>query len=420
MEKQSVIIIGGGAAGLMAANELANEYDVTILEAKERLGGRIWSTTLSDLPHTIEAGAEFIHGHQQLTLLLLKHAGIEYQPVKGKMYYKEKGSAHEQNEMIVGWDELLRKMKMVKDDMTLFDFLHKYFGDDDQADLRRHAINYAEGFDLVDIKKASVQALYNEWQNEEEENFRIPAGYKALIDFLRQECIQKGCRILTGKPVIQIDWEKDEVTVYTTDEEKFWGNKLIVAVPLSILAKTIGELAINFTPPLDDHIRAASEIGVGKVIKAVLLFKERFWKKDLGFAFSDEIFPTWWTQLPANDLTLTGWAGGSRAEQLKDHTHDELLQKAITSLSAIFDTSKADIKNNLKDAAIFNWQSDELGLQGYSYSTLQSAAARKLLNTSVNDTIFFCGEGLYDGKSPGTVEAALVSGKEVAARVRYK
>ncbi len=417
MKKESIIIIGGGAAGLMAAKDLANKYDVIILEAAPRLGGRILSKTSTHSSKIIEAGAEFIHGHQKLTLELLKEAGIKYTPVEGKMYHKEKGKLEEQTEMIEGWDELLKQMKKIKTDMTMHDFLQAYFGNDDQADLRRHATYYAEGFDLADVKKASVQSLYKEWSNEEYENFRIPTGYGALIDFLKKECEKKGCDILADNLVKQIDWEKNEVTVYANDDQKYFGNKVIVTVPLAVLKRAGDKLSINFTPPLDEYIKAANDIGMGAVIKVVLQFHRRFWKEDLGFIFSEEIFPTWWTQLPDTSPVLSGWVGSTKAEQLCDQSDEQVLEKAILSLSSIFEISHDDIKNNLQEADIFNWQSDELGLYGYSYNTLRTPAARQLLNTPIDQTIFFAGEGLYAGKSPGTVEAALASGKEVAARV---
>ena len=417
MEKQSVIIVGGGAAGLMAAKELAGEYDVIILEASSRLGGRIWSRQTVYSSGIIEAGAEFIHGHQKQTIQLLKEAGIQYVPVEGKMYRKEKGFWKEQTEMIEGWDQLLKQMKKLKTDMTLQDFLGNYFSNDDEVDFRRHVISYAEGFDLADIKKVNVKSLYEEWSNEEDENFRIPAGYGALITFLQEECEKKGCRILTGHAVKQIDWEKNKVTIYTDAGEKYHADKLIVTVPLKVLAKTGGPASINFTPPVDEYSKAADKIGAGSVVKVILGFQDRFWKEDTGFIFSDEMFPTWWTQLPDTRPVLTGWVGGPQAERLSNHNDKQILKKAILSLAAIFEKHPAELKNNIEEAVVINWQREETALYGYSYNTLKISAARQLLNQPVDDTIFFAGEGLYEGASPGTVEAALISGKEAAAKL---
>jgi monoamine oxidase len=417
MDKQTVIIVGGGAAGLMAARELAGHYHIIVLEARPQLGGRIRSQSIPGSSRVIEAGAEFIHGRLPLTMQLAEQAGIGYVPVEGKMYRKEKGQWKEQEEMIEGWDKLLRQMKHIKQDMTMYDFLHRYYGTDQYADLRRHATAYAEGFDVADIKKVSVHSLYKEWSEEEQdENFRIPAGYAALIGFLQEECEKKGCRIITNRTVKQVDWEANEVTVYTL-QEKYQAQKVIITIPVSVLCRAASKVSINFTPPLDNYIAAAGEVGVGAVIKVVLQFHQPFWKEDTGFVFSDEAVSTWWTQLPDTSPVLTGWVGGPRAAQLSDQDEEEILEKALFSLSAIFDRSVKELKENLQEAAVFNWQQEEEALGAYSYAMPGTAEARQLLNTPVANTIFFAGEGYYEGPSPGTVEAALVSGQQAAAKV---
>jgi monoamine oxidase len=360
MEKETVIIVGAGAAGLMAARELIGEYNVIVLEASARVGGRVWSKPLQDTATIVEAGAEFIHGHQSETLKLLKQAGIECVAVEGKMYSKEKGILLEQTEMISGWDVLLEKMKKLKPDMSLEDFLHTYFPGNEHAGLRRHAMNYATGFDLADVRKASVLSLYNEWSHEEEDVFRIPAGYGALLNFLKEDCERKGCRVLMNHIVKQVDWEKNEVTVSTMDTHFFEGNKLIVTVPITILQKAAHRYSLNFTPPLDEYIQATNDIGMGAVVKVVIHFEKRFWKEDMGFVFCDEILPTWWTQLPDEKKILTGWAGGPGADRLSDHSNEEILEKSYLSLSSIFNCGLAELKDNTREAFVFNWQNEDL------------------------------------------------------------
>lgn len=418
MDRQTLIVVGGGAAGLMAARELADRYNIILLEARPQLGGRIRSLHLEDDPsQRVEAGAEFIHGSLPLTLQLLKEAGISRLPVEGKMYRKEKGAWDEQTEMMEEWDQLLGKMKRLEEDMTMHDFLQLYFSGNEYADLRRHVTAFTEGFDIADIKKASVRSLYKEWSKESGENFRVQGGYGALIDFLKEECEKKGCRILTSQTVKQIDWEKNEVTVYTATG-KYNAEKLIVTVPLGVLRSTAAAASINFTPPLDDYIKAAAEIGFGAVIKIVLQFQHRFWQEDAGFFLSDELIPTWWTQFPDTAPVLTGWAGGTRAEQLSVQMEDELLQKALFSLAAIFDKTTGELKKLLREAKIFNWQPDEYTMGAYSYAMPGTELARRILQTPVAGTVFFAGEALYDGSSGGTVEAALVSGKEAAEKCK--
>jgi monoamine oxidase len=385
--KKEVIIIGAGAAGLMAALELADDFSVTLLEARKVTGGRVRSHRSSLIPLIIESGAEFIHGKKQ-------------------------------NEMIEGWDELLKNMNSVGNDMTMAEFLDRFYGEAHYAELRRHTINFAEGFDVADVEKASVKALYEEWSHQEDKFFRIPAGYGELIKYLEAGCRNKGVVILTNQLVKQVDWESGEVTVLTEMVETYRANKAIITIPLPVLKQASGKASINFTPPLDAYIKAANEIGTGPVIKVVMLFRRRFWEKDMGFIFSEEIFPTWWTQLPDKTPMLTGWVGGPTAERLGKHNEEDIFEKALQSLASIFDKTVDELRTSVVESYVFNWVNDPYSLCAYSYAMPGTPAARELLCTPVDNTLFFAGEALYDGESPGTVEAALESGKEVAQKVR--
>jgi monoamine oxidase len=402
---KTVIVVGAGIAGLVTARELSSRYNIIIIEAANRVGGRIYTLEDKAFSSVIEAGAGFIHGEARHTLALLKEAGIRHLPVEGKMYRKEKGQWVEQEEMIEGWDELVKKMKKVKVDTTIYDFLQENYGDDKYADLRRHAIAFAEGFDIADVKKVSVKSLAREWAKADE-NYRIPSGYGALVRFLADDCTNKGCRIITGEPVTQIDWEPGEVTVYTKDK-KYYADKVIITVPISILQQALGKAVINFTPPLDEYVRAAQHVGFGQVIKVVAQFDSIFWKEDMGFVFSDEQFPTWWTQLPDKLPVLTGWAGGTKAVMMEGCSDEEMLEKALLSLANIFDLPLQTIKEKITAVRVFDWQKNTWSCGGYSYSMPETPAAREQLNKPVDNTIFFTGEAIHDGDSPGTVEGAI-------------
>jgi monoamine oxidase len=68
LRSEHIIIIGAGAAGLMAARELARAGKrVTILEARDRCGGRIYPLPAADFGYPAEGGAEFIHGEARVT-----------------------------------------------------------------------------------------------------------------------------------------------------------------------------------------------------------------------------------------------------------------------------------------------------------------------------------------------------------------
>jgi monoamine oxidase len=104
MEKEKIIIVGAGIAGLVLAGELAGRFDITLLEARKTAGGRIQTIYSNDFPLPLEAGAEFIHGQLKYTMALLKEAWIKYEATEGKMYRKQDGKWKEQDDMIEGWE----------------------------------------------------------------------------------------------------------------------------------------------------------------------------------------------------------------------------------------------------------------------------------------------------------------------------
>jgi monoamine oxidase len=416
MKEQSVIIIGGGICGLYAAKLLAAHCNVTILEANDRLGGRIWDMQESGFSAVVKRGAEFIHGNAELSFSLLKEAGIDYKEVDGKMYTLHAGAIKETDFFIEGWDELLQNMKGVNIDITLHEFLDYYFKEDKYAELRRQVMRYAEGYDIADPDKVSVMTLYNEW-SADEVTYQLSAGYGALVEHLVQQCKMLGVTIHTDKIVKQINWKDNKVTIVTEDESEFDAKKAIVTVPLGVLQKRNERASIEFSPTLDMHIAAAQKIGFGSVVKAVLEFKQPFWDTEAAFIFGDQLFQTWWTQMPYESNMLTGWAGGGKAKELSNFTEEELEGVALSSVAEIFGKPLAELKKNLKAIKITNWQQYEFSDGAYSYPTPATKEARAVLNTPASDTIYFAGEALFNGSFSGTVEAALLTAKSTSEHI---
>ena len=419
-----IIIIGAGAAGLIAARELLRKgRRVTLLEATGRTGGRIF-TLETDKPLLFEAGAEFVHGDLPLTLKLLREYRIGYYPTGWSMVAFEEGKLKKQDRSGVGWEELLKKMKGLRADIPLLEFLDNNFSGVEHAELRRRATRFAEGFDVADTRLASTKALFEEWTKEEGGQYRISGGYSKLTDALAKECLERGCRLITSEPVVRIGWKKNTVNVFTRTGSEFSGCKTIITAPLAVLDQQLGGgNGLTILPEIPRQLEAAAQIGYGSVIKILLEFNQPFWEaraKKARFIITDELIPTWWTQYPHPNHLLTGWIGGPRALELKHKTDEMILLVAQLSLSSVFGLPYAALHSSLIKSAVFNWGKFPYSLGAYSYPMLGTAGARKLLNSPVEETIFFAGEAVYSGSSQGTVEAALASGLGAARSVlRY-
>lgn len=415
---ERVIVIGAGAAGLMAARAMISRgIAVTVLESRTEAGGRIRSISAGEGRGVVEGGAEFIHGKLPETLALCNQAGIAYVETGGVTYRRNNGRWMEEDDMVDGWDDLMDKMSRAQPDDTLSAFLETHFPGDAYAALRKQATNYVQGFDLADPRRVSVQATYQEWSHEETENFRLPGGYMQLIHTLEDQCRAQGSEIHTAQTVTTVEWRQGAVVVQTRSGQRFEGTKVLTTVPVGLLASISHAQPIQFHPEIPEYRQAASDIGYGSVVRLMIDFKKRFWKEDTGFVLSDEAVPTWWTQFPINNNLLTGWAGGPRGERLAGMADEEIVAVALQSLANLYDRSFEELRSNVQQSFVFNWNRDIHAQGGYSFPTPASAAARRLLNQPMATTLYFAGEALYEGDHPGTVEAALVSGRQVADRI---
>jgi monoamine oxidase len=382
-----VLIIGAGASGLMAAWELVQAgKKVAIVEARDRIGGRINTHTDEQFSIPIELGAEFIHGDLELTQLLLKKAKAASIKISGEIWQKENEKLQKQEDFIEDYSRLEKKFKELKQDMPVSQFIKDYLEGSEYEEVRTTLKNYVEGYYAADIAKASTMALCKELTTSDDVQYRIEGGYVEVI----------------------------------TNQKTFAARKVLVTVPLGVLQS--GQ--INFFPSIDEKMKAAKSLGFGPVIKLVLQFENPFWQnrdftgnKDLerfSFLFSKEDVPTWWTQYPKKEALLTGWLAGPKAERLKNNTAQEILDKALHSLHSIFSVEIAYLKQILKGWQVANWTTDIYNCGGYAYDVVNGTALRKIVKEPLYNTLFFSGEALYEGPEIGTVEAALTSGRETA------
>lgn len=424
-----VLIIGAGAAGLMAAKELAgHNLQVTVLEARERIGGRI-HTLKEPFTFPAEGGAEFVHGKLKTTLNLAKEAGLEVIKMEGSFWRVEQGKWKEEETFIENEKKLMYELEKLQVDVTMADFLKENFADEKYRSMRHTLKKYIEGYDAADTTKASAMAFREERQHQQDVQFRIAGGYKPLTDWLFKKAVEKGATVHLSQLVKKVAWVKGAITL-TTSKDTFFADKVLVTVPLGVLQSSPDSAAhISFEPSLLSTMKAFSRLGFGAVIKVIMQFSHPFWRDppvmerigkqitDLSFLLSDASIPTWWTQYPIEEPLLCGWLAGPEAAALKDVNAATLLEKAYESLSQLFQVPIAQLKKWTTLSTIMNWTADAFTLGAYTFATTHTREAKKIALEPVEDTLYFAGEALYEGSEMGTVEAALVSGKQTAATI---
>lgn len=400
------IIVGAGPAGLYAAYLLAKRgRRCLLLEARSRIGGRAHSIKTPQVP-LIETGAEFVHGRLPVSMQLLAEAGLRFTKATGQ-WVSLKGGLASPDEETAQWAELMRKLGGLDADLSLQAFLDTEFSDNRYAWLRDRAISYAEGYDSADASRVSARALHEEWAGEDENQFRIDAGYSALWDYLADSIRAGGSEIRLGTEVRGIEAAAGRIRV-ASGPEIFEAQQVIVAVPLGVLQQE----RISIEPRGGEMREVFRQMGFGDVIKFVLVFREAFWEDHfpgLGFLMSGADIPTWWTQAPQERNVLTGWLAGRTARIRSGLATEILRDMAVDSLSALFSKPRDVLEALLLELHVFNWSADPLTGGAYAYETPEAAAAREKLRALAPEGVSFIGEYGYAGPSMGTVEAAFRS-----------
>ena len=236
---EHIVIVGAGAAGLMAARELARAGKrVTILEARDRCGGRIHPLPASEFGYAADGGAEFVHGEAPVTRDLLREAGLSVRAIEGTQWSFDgtkfsRGGRDNPQEA-----ELHAMLRDLKDDLTVAEFLRRHFAGDEYAGMRRSIERMVEGYDAADPESASTLALREEWMDGGlHTQGRVVGGYGALIAFLEAECRRDRVAMQFGCEVSAID-EGATIAVRCVGGEGFTCDKVILTVPLPLLARS--------------------------------------------------------------------------------------------------------------------------------------------------------------------------------------
>jgi monoamine oxidase len=416
-QAEHIIVIGAGAAGLMAARELARSGSkVTVLEARDRCGGRIHPLPAAEFGYPAEGGAEFVHGEAPVTHGLLREAGLSLLPIRGTRWTMEDGKLVRGESQDPLEAELHKALQELKNDLPVAEFLRRYFAGPEHDRLRHSIKRMVEGYDAADPERASTFALRDEWMDGGRSGqARIAGGYGALIDFLVAECCREGAAIRLGAAVTAIEAiDGGRVLVRCATGDTYVRDTVVLTVPLPLLQE------IALPDVVRERAAAAEHIGFGNVVKILLRFETRWWAdqrpdlRDLTFLLSDERIPVWWTQFPDERSVLTGWFGGPKTEAMAHLQEHQLIEGGIASLADIFGFPPQQLRQSLVAARAINWRNDRFACGAYSYATMGTRQAQAALTRADRNAVLFSGEALYRGKDMGTVEAALTSGLETA------
>jgi monoamine oxidase len=439
-KQADVMVIGAGIAGIAAASELSRKgLNVLVLEARDRIGGRICTLHPAAAGVPIELGAEFIHGRAPNLWKLVRGGGLTADQLTGEPWCSENASLRPCQDLFSEVDKIFEAMENTGRDSSFADFLRSR-GQEFSDQAKERAISYVEGFHASDQHRISVHSLIKSNQADEEiggdQQFRIAEGYDAVVRTLMQVASKHRFQLLLNTTVKKVSWSAGRVSVTTVSpdekQQEFFAPAAVITLPLGVLQAAPGSAgAVEFSPQLHRKRPALDGLEMGAATRVSVHFKSRFWteRKLIGgtvegdlfkmsflFAHQHE-FPTWWTMLPRQAPVLTGWAAGPRAKALAGCSKDEITQRAFSSLAAIFQVDIRMLEELVEAAYTHDWQADPLSRGAYSYALVGGTEAPHALAEPLADTLFFAGEATDFNGHHGTVHGALASGSRAAQEV---
>jgi monoamine oxidase len=426
-----VVVIGAGAAGLAAAAHLSRHgKSVCVLEARERVGGRIYSIRPRGNPFPLELGAEFIHGESEAIFEQLRLAGdVAVDAGQSRFRARRPGELQQAENLFETMKERLKRIPKPRTDVSFAEFLDKHRRSL-SPEIRNFATMLVQGYDGADPARASAKEILKEWGGgsaADAPTFRPQRGYGALMDSLvcsldpRHVCLQ------FHSIVTEVRWQRGQVKVLFTRHGEFFearARHAIVTLPLGVMQlPPLAPGSVLFTPALPRKQLPLSRLIMGPVIKLALCFSKPFWSeidagehRDVAFFHAQGApFPTFWSTLPVRSSVLYAWSGGPNALRIVARTTDEVLRPAVASLTQLFGKDR-NYRRLLEGVYWHDWQNDPYSCGAYGYAGVNGGSARKQLAEPVEQTLFFAGEAL-DEEESSSVGGALNTGKRAAELV---
>ena len=409
-----VAVIGAGIAGLAAAAELrsAGVCDVVVLEARDRLGGRIWTSDLGG--HPVDLGASWIHGvnGNPITRIAAEN-GIQTMATD---YDNDVTHFHESIARSRSFDRMLekfRKFMLQRPQESIRKRYLNFVRESGLSDQQQHFLAYTLnttiehefGADIDELSFASI----NGGEQFPGHDALFPGGYRKIV-----EVLSEGIAIQTGEAVASIDYRGPNIVLTSTAGSKFEATAVIVTVPLGVLKNG----GISFVPELPfSKQQALDGLDMGILNKTCLLFDRVFWEPSvelIGYvgaqpgewAESINLYP--YTRQPI----LMMFNAGSYGAEIETMSDLEIIAEAHKTLVSMYGNVPKPTS-----ALITRWMTDPWSCGSYSFvpagSTFNQYAE---LAKPIDNRVFFAGEATHKDY-PSTVHGALLSGIQAARDV---
>ncbi|CAN5789831.1 NAD(P)/FAD-dependent oxidoreductase [soil metagenome] len=444
-----VIVIGAGFAGLACAYELAGlGYDVTVLEARGRLGGRVLSFNDYAPGTIVEGGAEFIGSNHPAWLAYAKKFNLEMLEVPewaelsspllvdGKLLGVEEANAlHEAlektlrrlnlNALVTNaekpwetpraaeWDA--RTMQQWLDELDAPEDVKRVVKVQLEADNGQALGQMSYLGQLAQIKGGGCEQY---WLHSED--YRCRGGNQQLA--LRLADALGAGRIHTGAPVARIDMNgnRGRVAVMTKDNQRYEADDVVLAIPPSVWDK-IAFANVDFEREV-----AGLRMQMGRNIKFFAAIGKTFWMDDKAspYGLAEGPINLTWNAADAQEVSgavLAGFAGGPSADVIRNLPADQQIPAGLSALQRLYPKLAAETVN----PRFMNWPADPWVLASYSFprpgqlTTIAPLLHQGLRGGFDEPRLHFAGEHMchaFVGYMEGALQSGIAAARTLAKR----
>jgi monoamine oxidase len=416
----SVVVIGAGFSGLAAAHQLKKKgLKVTVLEARNRIGGRVHSFDIPNENMVVELGAEWVgKSHERLIqmcdefkLELFNNQFESHLLYKGKYYGK--GQWKYSDEWDKKWASLIENYGTMTDlqkrELDKYDwwrYLVNNGCDGQDLDIRELLDSTDFGESIRHVSAFAALAEYAESSEKNEMDYKIRGGNGQLAAKLAEKIGMQN--ILLQHGVTKVEQTKTGVKLTCSNGKVFSADKLICTVPTFSLKK------IQWLPGLPkEKTDAINQLQYARINKHPVLFSDRFWPEDMDMAtdLPAHYFYHATKNQPGKKGVLISYTIGDKAAVTANQ--DEEYHKAI--INQALKPAFGDVQNKIEKQWNYYWGNDEFSKGAYAlYGKGQWFTLMPILKKSFLHT-HFAGEHLADWQ--GFMEGAIVTGEEAAKAI---